>query len=124
MATRGAGASRAGWDKVCDAASLQLGDRTADVAATCFSHAIGKRGQQVTEISTMDVDDDRVSEAHETVVTDNASADPRDSTTAQTTTLTTWKPPLVEKTPSILRLHLEDDYRRRSNVPTWTFVGP
>ena len=31
----------------------------------------------------------------------------------QKTTLTTWKPPHVDKTQSILQLHHEGDYRRR-----------
>ena len=81
-------------DEVCKAANkaislLQVDSRTADVAATFTSHAPGNRGQHVVEIFAMVVDD------------------------AWTTTLTTWEPPRVEETQSMLQLHLEDNYRQR-----------
>ena len=49
------------WNEAEKATSLmQPGSRTADVAATFTSHAIGRRGERVVEIFAMDVDDDPV----------------------------------------------------------------
>ena len=77
-------------------------------------HATGKRDQHVVEIFAMDADDNRQNVENETSVSDTESTDGREhQSTIQTATFTTWNPPHVEKTQSILQLHLEDDDRRR-----------
>ena len=121
MATRGSGISKAEWDKVCKAANkaislLQRGSRTSDVAATFTSHATGRKGQHVFEIFAMDADDKCRNETVENEASseddESTDEDPTESKTKTITTLIIWKPPHVE-TLSVLKVHLEDDYRRR-----------
>ena len=84
---RGAGVSKAEWDKVCEAANeaislLQPGSRTTDVAAMFTSFATGERGQHGVEIYAMDLVDDCTNRENESSVSDHESTgqDPREST--------------------------------------------
>ena len=97
------------------------------MAAKFSSHATGKSGEDVVEISTMDVDDDCENVENETSISENESTagNLKKPTTIMTTTLPACQRPQAKRTSSILQLHLEADYYDDlSNVFVSTLVVP